>query len=635
MKYKPSLLFCSGRVTPAGYFYQEGSMFTLKKSLIYGSVLALASALLLFTGCPTTNTPDPFVAVTDITGVPSGATVGVPVNLGAAAVVSPSNATNTTIVWSVKDADTTGLTSAAVASGTFTPNAAGTVTLTATIANGTAQGTSFTKDFIIIISVQGDFVAVTNITGVPTGGTTGTPVDLTAAEVVPGTATNQDIVWTVKDAGTTGLTSADVAPGVFTPANKGTVKLTATIANGAAQGTAYTRDFDIIIYDPGEFVAVTDITGVPDSGTVGTPVSLAGATPVPNTATYGDITWRVKTAGAGILAGAAITTGFTPTSAGTLVLEAVIASGAAEGTPYVKEFSFTIAPAFVAVTDITGIPETRNAVTGTALDLNSGVEVVPGTATNKNILWSVKTPGTTGLTNTMVAAGSFTPTSAGTVVLTATIQNGIAQGEDFTKETSITIIKPVTDITGVPTNGTRGYEVNLAGAVVEPGDATHRTIVWSVKTTGAGVTSITGSSFTPSATGTVKLTATIADGSAVGTAYAKDFDIVIGNPGETTPGFGLGDYASISLRGSNGTASEELSPDAAITIDRGTAYYVSVVGGTSYTGITWYLNGAKQDVTGNLIYLDTSASGTTVKLYVEAQKDDELESSKTYTFRVN
>src|SRR5690606_14677255 len=122
-----------------------------------------------------------------------------------------------TIVWTVKDAGTTGVTG--VTDGKFTPTAAGTLGSEERRVGGTAVGTPFTKDFTITVSVP--FVAVTDITDVPTTATVGTEVNLSGAKVAPENATNKTIVWTVKDAGTTGVTG--VTDGKFTPTAAGTL----------------------------------------------------------------------------------------------------------------------------------------------------------------------------------------------------------------------------------------------------------------------------------------------------------------------------------------------------------------------------------------------------------------------------
>ena len=89
------------------------------------------------------------------------------------------------------------------------------------------------------------FKAVTGITGVPETGTAGTEVDLTTAVVAPTDATNTTIVWSITDAGTTGVT--EITDGKFTPTTAGTIKVTATIANGATESTPYTQEFTITI----------------------------------------------------------------------------------------------------------------------------------------------------------------------------------------------------------------------------------------------------------------------------------------------------------------------------------------------------------------------------------------------------
>ncbi|NPV91417.1 MAG: hypothetical protein HPY50_11670 [Firmicutes bacterium] len=91
--------------------------------------------------------PPAFVAVTGITDVPTAATAGVDLTL--AGTVAPANATNQTIVWSVKSAGTTG---AAISGNTLSTTAAGTVTVTATITNGLTESTDYTQDFDITVS---------------------------------------------------------------------------------------------------------------------------------------------------------------------------------------------------------------------------------------------------------------------------------------------------------------------------------------------------------------------------------------------------------------------------------------------------------------------------------------------------
>ena len=89
-------------------------------------------------------------------------------------------------------------------------------------------------------------------------------------------------------------------------------------------------------------------------------------------------------------------------------------------------------PEFVPVTDITGVPV--SAEEGTALTLTG--TVTPDNATNQTIVWAVKDAGTTGA---VLEGNVLTTTAAGTVTVTATVENGLGEGENFVKEFTITI----------------------------------------------------------------------------------------------------------------------------------------------------------------------------------------------------
>ncbi len=176
--------------------------------------------------------------VTDITGVATEATAGTDLTL--AGTIAPANATNQTIVWTVKDAGTTGAT---VVGNTLSTTGAGEVVVTATVANGETETTDYIKDFTITVNAATTYQKVTDITGVATEATAGTDLTL-AGTIAPANATNQTIVWTVKDAGTTGAT---VAGNTLSTTGAGEVVVTATVANGETETTDYTKDFTITV----------------------------------------------------------------------------------------------------------------------------------------------------------------------------------------------------------------------------------------------------------------------------------------------------------------------------------------------------------------------------------------------------
>ena len=116
-------------------------------------------------------TINPYIAVTGITGIPTILTVGQNYNFNPSAVVTPADAIENTIVWTVTNAGTTGAT---ILDGVLKTTAAGIVTVLATIAKGTSASQDYTEEFTITIST---FVAVTDIADVPTN--TGKNMSLT------------------------------------------------------------------------------------------------------------------------------------------------------------------------------------------------------------------------------------------------------------------------------------------------------------------------------------------------------------------------------------------------------------------------------------------------------------------------
>jgi hypothetical protein len=149
--------------------------------------------------------PAQFIAVTGIVGAPSTAVAGIDLDLSGAEV-QPSDATKNTITWTVKSAGTTG---AAIDDNTLRTTGAGTVVVTATVANGKKVSTNyvdFTKDFTIKVYATAEdlpFIAVTNISGVTLTVMAGTPLELSGT-VDPSDATNKAITWAVTNAGVTG-----------------------------------------------------------------------------------------------------------------------------------------------------------------------------------------------------------------------------------------------------------------------------------------------------------------------------------------------------------------------------------------------------------------------------------------------
>ena len=203
--------------------------------------MATAIVVVIFVvinGCGKENTDD-FVAVSSITGVPTVAETGKPLTL--VATVSPEKATNQKIEWTVKNAGTTGanLTSLNV----LTATAAGTVTVTATIAGGASKNTPFTSDFAISVKAPDEIPVVTAVTVSPTTASVAKGKKQTFTATVTGnklSEADKAVYWTVT--GGTKQETAITAEGTLTVAEDETaasltVKATSTV-NITKSGTA-------------------------------------------------------------------------------------------------------------------------------------------------------------------------------------------------------------------------------------------------------------------------------------------------------------------------------------------------------------------------------------------------------------
>jgi predicted secreted protein len=95
--------------------------------------------------CEDTDNQGTFVPVVSITGIPKSGFVNQEIPLYG--VVNPNNATNRSIVWSIKEYDTDETPVLNV--DTLTALDKGTVTVTATIKNGLTETSDFTQDFEI------------------------------------------------------------------------------------------------------------------------------------------------------------------------------------------------------------------------------------------------------------------------------------------------------------------------------------------------------------------------------------------------------------------------------------------------------------------------------------------------------
>ena len=344
---------------------------------------------------------------------------------------------------------------------------------------------------------------VTDIIDAPDTVILGTPLTLTAT-VLPLNGYGWFIEWTVDDPGTTGATITNGRLSV-TGAGTLTVKATLVTASGNLE-----RTFQITV-----FVPVTGIEDVPDVIILGTDMELTG-TVVPSNSDNRTIVWSVKDDGG---TGASIDSSgnLSVTASGIVTVTATVANGLTPTSDYTEDFEITV---FVPVTGITGVP--GSVAAGDELQLTG--TVVPSDADNRTIIWSISDGVSTGAT---LVGNTLTAAYPGTVVVTATIANGLAPGSDYTEDFSITVeTVRVTSITGVPATMSVLDALTLTGTV-GPVKATFNTIVWSTKDDGGTGATLDGNVLRAQTAGTVTVTATIVNGLGIGADHVQDFEITV------------------------------------------------------------------------------------------------------------
>jgi uncharacterized protein YjdB len=438
------------------------------------------------------------ISVTGVGGSSVIATDGGQLQL--TATVSPSDATNETVTWSI----TNGTGQATInTTGLVTAVASGTVTAIATANDGSGvQGT-------LVITITNQFIPVTGITVTGAGGATTITQDngtlALTATVQPTNATTKTVTWSISNG--TGQATISTT-GVVTAVANGTVTARAT----ATDGTGIFGELVITITN--QIIPVTGIT-VTGAGGATTITQDNGtlaltATVQPTNATTKTVTWSI-TNGTG--QATISTTGVvTAVANGTVTARAT----ANDGSGVYGELVIMISGQIILVTGITVTGAGGSSIITTDVgQLQLTATVAPSNATNKTVTWSI-TNGTGQAT--INATGLVTAVSSGTVTAVATANDGSGiQGTLV-----ITISNQIIPVTGITVTGAGGLTTITQDngtltltATVLPANATNKTVTWSI-TNGTGQATINSSGVvTAVANGTVTARATANDGSGV------------------------------------------------------------------------------------------------------------------------
>jgi len=187
-----------------------------------------------------------FIPVTGITDVTATASAGTDLMLHGYTL--PFNASNQTMEWSVKDAKNTG---AAIKNNVLTTTEAGIAVVTATILDGTAEGSSYTQDFTITVNPNSVPTAKTKIPTqtIPMGNSAG----FTASDIAVDVDGNALTITEVKAQSDSAKATAVLNNGTVTISGvaEGSTDITVTVSDGIG-GTV-----DIVV--PIEVTAIPNV----------------------------------------------------------------------------------------------------------------------------------------------------------------------------------------------------------------------------------------------------------------------------------------------------------------------------------------------------------------------------------------
>nr|WP_276510136.1 Ig-like domain-containing protein [Paenibacillus qinlingensis] len=417
----------------------------------------------------------------ELTSVSSGKT------LQMIAVVSPDDATDRTVAWSIVP----GTGNASIdASGVLTGTEVGTVTVIATAndnpdINGTMEVTILP---ILVTSI--DVSSENNITSVPNGSTL-----QMSEKVLPGNATNAAVTWSV-EAGTGTATIS--SSGELRGTSLGTVIVKATANDESAIVGTMTITITPILVTSINVTSEDNIISIPNGSTLQMSEKV-----LPGNATNTSVTWSVE-AGTGT-ATISLSGLLTGTTVGTVTVKAT----AKDGSNIVGSKIITIEAIPLTSIVVTGEDEATSVPNGSTLQMIAAV--LPENATNASVTWSVVAG--TG-TATISPTGELTGTGVGTVTVKATANDGSnVVGSKIISVAAIPVTSIVVTGTGDATTVTNGHSLQMKAAVW-PDNASHTDVTWSVvANTGNATISVTGL-LTGTQVGTVTVIATATDGSA-------------------------------------------------------------------------------------------------------------------------
>ncbi len=364
--------------------------------------------------------------------------------LDLAETISPSNASNQSVVWTSSDPTIVTVDT----DGTITGISEGTATITATTVDG-----NFSDETTVTVTEP-----IISVTGITLGTQSediviGEILDLTET-ISPSNASNQSVVWTSSDPT---IVTVDT-DGTITGISEGTATITATTVDGN-----FSDETTVTVTEP--IISVTGITlGTQTEDIVIGEILDLTETISPSNASNQSVVWTSSDP-----------TIVTVDSDGTI-------TGISEGTATI---TVTTADGSFSAETIVGVTEPIILVTGVTLDKSNIVldinelavlvaMVQPNNATEQEVIWSSSDP----TIATVDSDGNVLALMLGTATITATTLDGghAAEATVVVSENIINVINISIDPLSVTLDEGDLQQLN---ATIEPANATNQSISWT------------------------------------------------------------------------------------------------------------------------------------------------------------
>lgn len=389
--------------------------------------------------------------------------------LALTAAITPSNASDKSVVWSSSDASVASVTAGSGLDATVTPVAAGTATITVSTQDG-----KFSASCVLTVMqhVTGVSISKSSLT-LYTGQT-----ETLSAQVKPDDATDTRLTWSSSD-----KTVATVANGKVTALKAGSVQIRVTSFEGGFQ--------DVCNLTVKQHATGLDLSASTLTIYLGQTVTMT-ATVLPSDASDKSVTWTSSNSDI-----VSVTQNGSVTA--NAMGEAEITATSNDGG-FSKSCKVTVIEPLVPATSLTLTPKTMSLNIGESGSLE--LQILPNDC-NEILEWKSSDPSVA-----TVNAGDIKALAAGTTTITV-------RGSNTSASATVTVIDPYA-VTGVTLDRTTlslemGETATLVATVL-PEDARDKTVTWSSGNTAVATVDQQGKITTVSP-GTAQITVTTKDGS--------------------------------------------------------------------------------------------------------------------------